>query len=554
MSLSEAEGNTTGGDRREPSAGPAQSKTLRTRGNSLHGTWEVPREPADDGSAGRSEKAKSRKSNPDARGKSDGRIVPKKQPNKGKQLPAEAVEGRRPTKGNTLQAATLRTQGRARVSIGLQRVREAACKDKEVKFTALLHHVSTDLLRESYYALKRKAAPGVDGETWDTYGLDLEARISDLHDRVHRGAYRAKPSRRTYIPKADGRQRPLGVAAVEDKILQQALVTVLNQIYEGDFLGFSYGFRPGRSQHDALDALWMGITGNRVNWVLDADIRGFFDTIDHGWMMKFLEHRIADKRVLRLIHKWLKAGILEEGKWSETEVGTPQGSVASPLLANIYLHYVLDLWVANWRRKLARGDVIIVRYADDFALGFQYHEEAERFLKDLQERFARFSLTLHPDKTRLIEFGRFAVENRKRRGKGKPETFDFLGFTHMCAKTQQGRFIVKRKTISKRLRTKLKEVRDVLMRSRHQPVQETGVWLRAVVQGYFNYHAIPGNMESLEAFRTQVTRTWYRALRRRSQRTRMNWDRFQRLVNLWIPRPRILHPHPNDRFYAKHPR
>jgi group II intron reverse transcriptase/maturase len=434
-------------------------------------------------------------------------------------------------------------------------VREAARKDKKVRFTALLHHVTVDLLRASYYELKKQAAPGVDGVTWQQYGTEVEAHLRDLHDRVQRGAYRAQPSKRAYIPKADGRQRPLGIASLEDKIVQQALVTVLNCIYEEDFLGFSYGFRPTRSQHDALDALSVGLTWKKVNWVLDADIRGFFDNIDHAWMLKFLQHRIADRRVLRLIRKWLKAGVSEEGTWSESKVGTPQGAVISPLLANIYLHYVFDLWAHRWREQQASGDVILVRYADDFVMGFQQRAEAQRFLEALRERLRKFGLELHSEKTRLIEFGRFAASNRKQRGKGKPETFNFLGFTHICGQTRKtGHFIVRRKSMGKRLRAKLQEVKGQLRRRCHEPLAVTGAWLRSVVQGYFNYHAVPLNYGSLETFRQEVVRAWHQAVNRRSQRTRMTWARFVSLVARWLPRPRILHPYPDVRFAATHPR
>jgi group II intron reverse transcriptase/maturase len=439
------------------------------------------------------------------------------------------------------------------VSIGLQGVREAARKRPQVRFNALLHHVTFDLLWDSFHALKRQAAPGVDGMTWQQYEDGLGDRLADLHERVHRGTYRAQPSRRTYIPKGDGKLRPLGIAALEDKIVQQAVVTVLNAIYEEDFLGFSYGFRPRRSTHHALDALFVGITERKINWVLDADIRSFFDTIEHGWLMKFLEHRIADRRVLRLIQKWLRAGVLEEGTWSKTEVGTPQGAVVSPLLANIYLHYVLDLWVQQWRTKCARGDVITVRYADDFVMGFQHREEAERFLGNLAERMGQFGLSLHPEKTRLIEFGRFAAANRKKRGLGKPETFDFLGFTHICTTTRTGKkFTVKRKTVAKRLRRKLQEVKLTLMRRRHDPIPELGKWLRSVVQGFMNYHAVPGNFASIKAFRTQVARHWFRVLGRRSQRDNLLWNRFRHVVDRWLPKCRILHLYPNARFHAIH--
>jgi len=497
----------------------------------------------------------SRKSSMHADGKSDGRELPTKCLNNGGNPSAEDVEGRRPTKENTEQTTAFRTQGRVDASSGLLSVREVARKEKRTRFTALLHHVTADLLRDSYYALKRSAAPGVDGMTWREYETDLGNRLQDLRDRVHQGRYQAQPSKRAYIPKADGRQRPLGIAALEDKIVQQAVVTVLHQIYEEDFLGFSYGFRPGRNPHRALDALWVGIMRKKVNWVLDADIRGFFDTINHGWMMKFIEHRIADRRILRLIRKWLRAGVSEEGIWSKTEVGTPQGAVASPLLANIYLHYVFDLWVKHWRKHQATGHVIVVRYADDIVTGFEHRSDAERFLQEWRERMQRFGLELHPDKTRLIEFGRRATENRKQRGDSKPEAFDFLGFTHICGKTRKtGSFIVQRKTIRKRLSAKLHELKEELRRRWHEPIAATGAWLKSVVRGYFNYHAVPGNMDSLNSFRAQVIWRWHRALRRRSQRGRMSWERFLRLVDRWIPSAKILHPHPNVRFDAIHPR
>ncbi len=511
--------------------------------------------PAGEDAAGRLEKALSPKSNMHVGGESGGRILPAKCPNKGEQAPAESMEGRRPTKENIGQATPPRTQRRASESSVLRGVREVARRDKRTRFSALLHHVTTALLREGYYSLKREAAPGVDGVTWQEYETGLDEKLADLHRRIHRGTYRAQPSKRAYIPKADGRQRSLGIAALEDKIVQRALVVVLNQIYEEDFLGFSYGFRPGRSQHQALDALWVGIMRKKVNWILDADIRSFFDNLSHEWMVKFIEHRVADRRILRLIRKWLRAGVSEEGEWSKTEVGTPQGSVASPLLANIYLHYVFDLWVRHWRKHDASGDMIVVRYADDIVAGFEHRADAERFVQQWRERLQRFGLELHPDKTRLIEFGRQAAENRKQRGEGKPEVFNFLGFTHICGKTRKtGRFIVKRKTIQKRLSAKLSELKQELRRRWHQPVAEVGKWLRSVVQGYFNYHAVPGNMDSLNSFRAQVIWRWYRALRRRSQRDRMTWERFWPLVDRWIPSAKILHPHPNLRFDARYPR
>jgi group II intron reverse transcriptase/maturase len=475
-------------------------------------------------------------------------------PNKDGKPSAEGEEGRPVIKENTHQPNTLSTQGEADVSQGLVRVRKAAREHKEMKFTALLHHMTIDLLRESFYALKRKAAPGVDGVTWYEYETGLEERLAGLHSRVHRGAYRAQPSRRTYIPKSDGRQRPLGIAALEDKIVQQATVTILNQIYEEDFLGFSYGFRPGRSQHDALDALAVAIEQKRVNYILDADIRNFFDELDKSWLLKFVEHRVADRRILRLIRKWLKAGVMEEGKWSEPFTGTPQGAVISPLLANVYLHYSFDLWVHAWRQRWAQGEVVISRYADDTVLGFQYQADADRFLENFRERLKKFGLELHPDKTRRIEFGRFAEQNRKKRGEGKPETFDFLGFSHISGKDRNGKYALKRKTIAKRLRAKLREIKQELRRRMHDPVLQTGKWLRSVVQGYFNYHAVPGNMQRLNVFRERVTRFWRRALRRRSQKHRLTWARMHRLVEIWLPRPHALHPYPNARFAATHPR
>jgi group II intron reverse transcriptase/maturase len=438
------------------------------------------------------------------------------------------------------------------VSSDLDRVRQVARKDKDARFTALLHHVTVDRLREAYRAIRPGAAPGVDGITWRDYGQDLEENLRDLHARVHRGAYRARPSRRAYIPKPDGRPRPLGVAALEDKILQRAVAEVLNAIYECDFLGFSYGFRPGRSPHHALDALAVGITSRKVNWLLDADIRDYFSGLDHSWLEKFLEHRIADNRVLRLIQKWLKAGVIEDGVWSETLEGTPQGASASTLLANVYLHYVFDLWVHQWRSRHARGEVLVVRFADDFVVGFEHRDDAERFWADLRERFARFGLVLHEEKTRLIEFGRFAAERRRARGLGKPESFDFLGLTHICARTRKtGRFALRRVTSKKRLRAKLCQVKEELMRRRDQPIPEQGQWLESVVRGHCLYYAVPGNIDAVAAFRDQAGRHWRTALRRRSQRTSLTWERMDRLKTRWLPPVRIQHPWPSERFDAK---
>jgi group II intron reverse transcriptase/maturase len=456
------------------------------------------------------------------------------------------MEGRGLAKGNPQQQNASRTQSRKSAPSALKRVRQVARKDRKARFTALLHHVcDQDALRAAYLGLKREAAPGVDGETWKHYGEALEENLLDLSDRLKRGAYRAKPVRRVYIPKADGRQRPLGVTALEDKIVQRATVTVVNAIYETDFLGFSYGFRPGRSQHNALDALYTGLLTRNVNWVLDVDIRGFFDAIDHGWLMKFVEHRIADQRVLRLILKWLNAGVLEDGKRSRVEEGTPQGGSASPLLANIYLHYAFDLWAQSWRRKRAHGDVIVVRYADDIVMGFQSKAEAERFRAELVERLRQFRLELHPEKTRLLEFGPLAAENRMRRGQGKPETFNFLGFTHICGKKRSnGRFTVVRQTIRKRMQAKLSEVKATLKRRMHEPVPKVGAWLRSVVAGHIRYHGVPTNGRALHTFRFQVARLWHRALTRRGQNGRVRWDRMRRLIDRWLPPARICHPYP----------
>jgi RNA-directed DNA polymerase len=536
---------------REPGVDFAQSKTPGMQGNSTRENRETPSTPVIGTTTGRREKGMSPKSSMDVGGESDGRIVPTKGSNKDGQPSAESLEGRRPTKENIEQPTPPRTQRRTSESRGLLGVREVARKEKRARFTALLHHVTVQRLQDSFYALKREAAPGVDAVTWHEYETDLETKLVALHQRVHQGTYRAQPSKRADIPKADGRQRPLGLAALEDKVVQHAVVMVLNAIYEEDFLGFSYGFRPGRSQHDALDALWVGIMRKRVNWVLDADIRDFFGTIDHGWMMKFVEHRIADRRIHRLTQKWLKAGVSEDGTWTATDQGTPQGAVASPLLANVYLHYAFDLWARQWRRHSATGDMIVVRYADDIVAGCEHRTDAERFLHEGQDRMRSFGLALHPDKTRLIEFGRHAAEQRKRRGEGKPETFDFLGFTHVCGTTRKtGRFIVKRQTIRKRLSAKLKALQAELRHRWHAPVVQLGQWLRSVVRGWLNYHAVPGNMDRLNAFRSQVLRLWFRALRRRGQRRPMTWARFLVLVRRWIPSAKILHPHPNVRFDA----
>jgi group II intron reverse transcriptase/maturase len=505
---------------------------------------------------GRDGKSKDEKPEMNEHEKSEHPIVPAKPPNKGTGTaprPAEVVEGRGWAKGNPSQGDTSRTQSRVKdVPSALERIRQAAEKDKGERFTALYHHIyDPETLRRAYLSLKREAAPGVDGQTWRAYGEDLEGNLGDLSERLKRGAYRAKPVRRVYIPKADGRQRPIGVTTVEDKIVQRAAVEVLNAVYETDFVGYSYGFRPGKSPHNALDALWVGLTTRKVSWVLDADIRGYFDAIDHGWLVKFIEHRIGDRRVVRLIQKWLRAGVLEDGARTRSETGTPQGGSASPLLANVYLHYVFDLWVGWWRRKQAHGDVIVVRFADDFIVGFERQEDGERFLAELRARFAQFNLELHPEKTRLIEFGRYAAERRARRGEGKPETFDFLGFTHICSQRRDGRFTVKRKTARDRMRRKLKEVRAELRRRMHDPVPEVGAWLGSVVRGHVRYYGVPSNSKTLWTFRYRVLWLWRRVASRRSQKGYVTWDQINRWAHQWIPSPRVCHPYPNQRLRVR---
>ena len=475
-----------------------------------------------------------------------------KQPNKEGSPSAEAVEGRTSPEGNGGETAAAWTLRRETASNGLVAVRRAARQSKSVRFTALLHHITVDLLKQSYLALERDAAPGIDGVTWRAYGENLEEKLTDLHDRIHKGSYRARPARRTYIPKADGSQRPLAILCLEDKVVQQAVATVLQAIYEEDFVGFSYGFRPGRGQHDALDALHVGIMRKRVNWVLDADIQGFYDAMAHSWIIRFLEHRIADKRILRLIAKWLKVGIIEDGRVTRSQVGAPQGAVISPILANAYLHYVYDLWVQRWRQTKANGDMIVVRFADDTIVGFEHEHEAKAFLHDLHERMRAFELALHPDKTRLIRFGRHAAEQCARLGEGKPETFDFLGFTHFCTRSRKwGSFVIGRKTIKKRMRAKLKAIKVELRKAMHDPIAKTGTWVKQMLQGHLNYYAVSGNHPSLWWFCNQVRWLWLKSLRRRSQKARLSWERFIRIVARFFPPIKVLHPLPLHRFDAK---
>ena len=526
--LAFTECNTDHGVKREPWPDPARSKTLSMLGSDLHGSWEISPVPEAPESGGTG-KAQSHNPVAHAGEKSDTSVVPEKPSNKGK--PAEMVEERDVAKGNVSKNPANRTPSRIkRASMGLEGVRIAAQRDKELRFTALLHHITPMLLMESFYVLRHDAAAGVDGVTWQEYEEGLQERVQTLNRKIHVGGYRATPSRRVLIPKADGKQRALGIASLEDKVVQQAVVTVLNMIYEEDFLGFSYGFRPGRSQHQALDALTVGIKSRGVSWIVDADISAFFDEIDHDWMLKFLEHRIADQRLLRLISKWLKAGVIEDGRRVGATKGTPQGAVISPLLANIYLHYALDLWARQWRVKNARGKAIMVRYADDSVYGFKNEETASSFLAAMQERLAKFGLRLNTTKTRLIEFGRFAANNRKRRGQDKPETFDFLGFTHCCSTTRQGKFKVLRLTVKKRIRAKMAQIRIELMKRRHRPIAEVGRWLSRVVRGYLNYHAVPGNLYRLRSMCSEIERAWRHSLMRRSQRPKMPWSRFQRIA------------------------
>jgi len=477
-----------------------------------------------------------------------------KSSNKTEGTAAETTERRGDAKRNALQATTRQTPSWESVSLGLERVREHARTNPKLRFTALLHHITPELLRVAYLSLRRKAAPGVDGVTWHAYGEDVENKLNDLHSRIHRGAYRALPSRRRMIPKPDGRERPLGIASLEDKIVQRAVVEVLNAIFEADFIGFSYGFRPKRSQHDALDALAFAIEKKKVNWILDADLRSYFDTVNHEWLLRFLEVRIGDKRIIRLIRKWLKAGVMEDGLMSATIIGTPQGAVISPLLSNIYLHYSFDLWANRWRRREARGQVILIRYADDYVVGFQYEDEAKSFLAELGNRLERFGLSLHPDKTRLIEFGRYATERRAKRGLGKPETFTFLGFTHICGKNPFGAYALRRQTRRDRMRQTLQAVKEQMHKRLHHSIPEQGRWLGQVVRGYFAYHAVPSNTRAIGAFRWDIVRIWRQALKRQGQRARTSWKRMDVLAAQWLPPARVLHPWPTQRFIVNHSR
>lgn len=529
----------------------AWSETSSMCGTSMRENRDTSCSPSGNAPEGRDGKAIGQKPSMHGCEESDRPVVPAKSSNKTGKPEAEVMEGSGLVKENSGQQNTRRTQCRGSVYNALDRVRIAARRNKAERFSALFHHVTPERLWAAFFDIKKRAAPGVDGVTWEQYERDLDRNIANLHSRLHRGAYRAKPSRRVYIPKSDGRQRPLGIAALEDKIAQRCMAEVLSAIYETDFLGFSYGFRPGRKAHEALDALVVGIKTKKIDWILDADIRGYFDAINHNWMMKFLEHRVADKRMLRLIQKWLKAGVVEDGKWTESQVGSPQGASLSPLLANVYLHYVLDLWVQQWRKRNEQGDVIIVRWADDFVIGFQHEGEAKRFLEELHSRLKKFSLELHSEKTRLIRFGRYAKQNAVRYDKcRKPETFNFLGFTHHCGVSRNGKFMIGRTTMRKRLTAKLKEVKMELKKRMHEPILEQGRWLASVIRGYFNYHAIHGNKRRISAFRYRVTCMWYRTLQRRSQKDSITWEQMNTRVDAWFPKICILHPWPEQRFAA----
>lgn len=481
------------------------------------------------------------------RGKSDGPIIPEKSPNKANEA-AEEMEGRGLAKGSLLEQNARRTQCRESVNNALERIRQVSKKDKGTQFTALFHHIyNVEALRNAYYGLKRSAAAGADGQTWSGYGENLDENLQDLSRRLGQGAYRPMPVRRVFIPKTDGTKRPLGVPALEDKIVQTAAVGVLNAIYEPLFIGFSYGFRPGRSQHHALDAVSVGITRKKVSWILDADIRGFFDAIDHECLIRLIRMKIGDPRLIRLIQKWLKAGVLWDGTITQTETGTPQGGSVSPVLANIYLHYAYDTWAQKWRKQTAKGDAVFIRYADDSIAGFQYEADARRFLDDLRKQFHEYGLELHPEKTRILEFGRFAAGNREKRKLPKPETFDFLGLTHICGKTRNGDFQIRRMTARKRKARKLKEIKDELARKMHHAIPEVGKWLASVIRGHMQYYSVPTNYRAIASFRREVIRIWRYTLTRRSHKADVTWPRMKRLADSWLPKPRIVHPWPNQR-------
>jgi RNA-directed DNA polymerase len=482
--------------------------------------------------------------------KSDAGMVPKKSA-KTWVTPVESMEGRAAAKGKSAARNAFSTQRETDALTDLQRIGQRAKDKTKEKWTNLLTHIRVPLLAEAYRRLRKDAATGVDGVTWSEYGARLDELLPDLEHRIHRGSYHPQPVRRVHIPKGDHGTRPLGIPSLEDKIVQQAARMVLEPIYEAEFLGLSYGFRPGRSTHKALDALAEAIE-RKVSWVLDADIRSFFTTIDHGWMQRFLEHRIGDTRMVRLLMKWMHAGVMEDGELHAVEEGTPQGGIISPLMSNIYLHYVLDLWAVSWRKKRARGEVYLVRYCDDFVMAFQYEQDARAMHEGLTLRLAQFNLELHPDKTRVIRFGRFAQVSQKERGLGKPETFDFLGFTHIAGTNREGKFQLKRRTSRKKRRAKLARLKEEIRRRRHHYVAEQHAWLCSVLAGHYRYYGVPTNYAALAQFRRHVHWTWTRALQRRSQRASWTTARFRAHDDRFpLPAPRIHHPWPAKRFAAR---
>jgi RNA-directed DNA polymerase len=501
-------------------------------------------------------KMNSQKQHPYTLGKSDKLIVPKKLVNKTEKSAAEPAEGRGLNKRNSHAPTDGWAQNQSTITSGLMRVRESARKNKQEVFSTLLHHISIPLLERSFYSLKRGSAAGADRISWNQYEEALQEHLKTLHEELQRGSYRPTPARRIYIPKADGSQRPISIQCVRDKVAQQALVFVLEQIYEQDFLGFSYGFRPGRGQYDALDALQVGLMRKKINWVLDMDIRKFFDTVDHEWLLKCIGHRVSDKRIHRLITKWIKVGHFDEqGRRVSADVGMPQGSVISPLLSNIVLHYVFALWAQSWRKRESRGDMLIVRYADDSVLGFETEQDARRFLSALIQRFEKFGLAIHEEKTKIIEFGRFAEIRRKERGLGKTETFDFLGFTHYCGKTRKSTaYMVWRKTNRKRQIESIKAVKAELRKRMHWAIKDQTTWLRSIINGHMNYFSVPGNGRAVTKFLYEIRRGWYKMLCRRIQRKRLDWNKFNCHISPMLPKFTVTHPYPNQRFYAKHSR
>lgn len=441
------------------------------------------------------------------------------------------------------------------ISEGLLRVRNKAKENKNLIFTELLHHATPEMFMECYRSLNKRATPGIDRQSWEEYGKEnLEEKLKDLRNRVFNGTYRSLPARRVFIPKANGKMRPLGIVAIEDKIVQNVIRTILDQVYEPTFKGFSYGFRSGRSCHDALDALSYCIQHGKINWILDADLRSYFDSIPHDKLIGVVKLRVGDPRIIRLIKKWLKAGVLENESISISDYGTIQGGVISPLLANIYLHYALDEWIDKIRTNIpSLGRISIVRYADDFVICFQNRWAATKLLEELREQLGRFGLELQREKTRLIEFGRFAIQNRRARGDRKPETFDFLGFTHICSKAKNGYFAIRRITSSKKFCRKLQDVKQEIRKRMHRNIDETLEWLKRLLLGYYQYYAVPYNILKLDSFRYHVGMYLFKMLRRRSQKARrtITWTWKKLHVDAALPRPKQVHDLPDLRFRRK---